>query len=244
MTFNLAEKICQQHRDAAYRVALEEVHEGGSNIYTYGGLDYLSDKFATVLQQCCINQGDVIAVILPASAATVVAHFAALKLGAIVTPLPPELPLDLLECLQKELHLKAIVVSEALFDEAQSLLSVHNELESFIASDDVSRNVYGQRGRGFWRAINDTGDDFKPADTYATTPAYEFLELIEHTHITRTFSTHGLIYQALSETETARKADERNREPMPSISDWSSREVLFEELYPVWFSGGSIQTTK
>jgi acetyl-CoA synthetase len=244
MTFNLAEIICQQQQDAAYRVALEEIHEGGSNIYTYGGLDYLSDKFATVLQQSGINQGDVIAVILPASAAAVVAHFAALKLGAIITPLPPELPLDLLESLQKELRIKAMVVSEGLIDEAQSLLSIVDEVESFIASDYVSREAFGRRGRGFWRAINDAGDDFKLASTYATTPAYEFVELIEHTHITRTFFTHGLIYDALRETETGNEANKNNAEPISSVGDWSSRDVLFEELYPVWFSGGSIQTTK
>src|SRR5512138_2444959 len=85
--FNIAERVCRRHADAVYRIALEDVKIAGLNTYTFGGLDYLSDKFAMILSQCGIKTGDVIATVLPQGAALAVSHLGILKAGAIVLPL-------------------------------------------------------------------------------------------------------------------------------------------------------------
>src|SRR4029078_1085219 len=56
--FNIADAICKRHADAVTRIAVLDAKPAGKNTYTYGGLDFLSDKFATVLAQCGISQGD------------------------------------------------------------------------------------------------------------------------------------------------------------------------------------------
>jgi acetyl-CoA synthetase len=239
--FNLAETICRKHPDASFRLAIEELRSYGSNSYTFGGLDYLSDKFAKVLQDCGIKKGEVVAVILPSSAAFVVAHFAALKLGAIVAPFPAELPVDLLESLITEIQVKALVINETLFEEAENLIVAFNDLPVFIASDYVSKNEFGKRGKGFWHHINQADADFKPASTSKTTPAYVFFEQVENSHLTRTFFFHGIIYDDLLKTERKSEAIQNPYEPRQLTEDWSSRNVLFEELYTLWFSGGSVQ---
>src|SRR5258706_4269232 len=84
---NIATAICRRQPDAVTRIALSDVKEGGINTYTFGGLDYLSDKFATALSESGISQGDSVAVVLPPSAALAIAHLGALKTGAVVVPL-------------------------------------------------------------------------------------------------------------------------------------------------------------
>jgi acetyl-CoA synthetase len=239
--FNLAETICRKHEDASLRVALVEPRSCGSNLYTFGGLDFLSDKFAKVLQGNGIRQGDVVAVILQPSAALVVAHFAALKLGAIVAPFPPELPPDLLESLMTEIEVKALALNETLFEEAENLIEGFNDKPVYIASDSVSKKDFGQCGKGFWHQVNQADGEFKPASTFATTPAYVFFEQVENSHLTRTFFFHGLIYDGLRENEKPDDYACDKGEPRQSTEDWSSKNLLFDELYPVWFSGCSVE---
>jgi acetyl-CoA synthetase len=241
MFFNLIETICRKHEDASFRVAIEESRCSGSNTYTFGGLDYLSDKFAKVLQSVGIKQGDVVAVILQPSAAFVVAHFAALKLGAIVAPFPAELSVDLLESLMTEIQIKALVLNETLFEESENLIEGFNELPIFIASDYVSRNDFGERGKGFWFVINNADGEFKPASTYATTPAYVFFEKVENSHLTQTFFSHGIIHDGLRKNEQQGDSPRGKDEPKQPAEDWSSKNVLFDELYPAWFLGCSVE---
>src|ERR1700686_356465 len=86
--FNIAAAICRRLADAPTRIALNEVKTAGINTYTFGGLDFLSDKFATALAESGIEPGDSVATMLPQSAALAVALFGALKTGALVVPLP------------------------------------------------------------------------------------------------------------------------------------------------------------
>jgi acyl-CoA synthetase (AMP-forming)/AMP-acid ligase II len=140
MPFNLAQTICSKHEDAIFRIAIEELRPSGSNTYTFGGLDYLSDKFATVLHNCGIRQGDIVAVILPSSAAFVVAHFAILKLGTIIAPFNIESSMDLLNGLIKTNKAKALVIDETLFNETE---------KSLIDSGDMPiKAIFAIRERG------------------------------------------------------------------------------------------------
>ena len=63
--FNIASAICRRHADAVNRIALKEAKEAGINTYTFGGLDFLSDKFAMALSESGINHGYSVVVMLP-----------------------------------------------------------------------------------------------------------------------------------------------------------------------------------
>jgi acetyl-CoA synthetase len=240
MNCNLAEIICRRHEDAIFRIALEEVRCSGSNTYTFGGLDYLSDKFATVLCDCGIVQGDVVAVALPSSAALVVAHFAALKLGAAVAPFNAELNKKLINRLIKQSQAKVLVIDETLFKASEKWPGDLQGVALFIASDYVSKNDFGAKGRGFWYEINFADADFKTVMTEITTPAYIFLEQVGNGKWASTISTHGIIVEGLR--RNAQHIDfECNAEtPVQITNDWSAEHVLFDMLYPAWFSGCSI----
>src|SRR5262245_25019194 len=113
--FNIAETVCRKHPDAVYRIALQEVKFAGINTYTFGGLDYLSDKFATILSHCGIGRGDRIATILPQSATVAVAHLAALKAGVIVVPLSIRAEQAQIEMLLGLSDAKVVVVDETIY---------------------------------------------------------------------------------------------------------------------------------
>ncbi len=242
MVFNLAETICSKHENAIFRIAIQEIRCSGSNTYTFGGLDYLSDKFATVLRNCAINPGDVVAVVLPPSAAFVVAHFAVLKLGAIVAPLSIEIEPIWLEQLVKESQANAIIVDEAFFNTSENLLQGLSAVELFVASDYVSKNNFGERGKGFWFEINFADSDFKIAEINETTPAYMFFEKGENGNLASTIFTHGLVVDGLRQNEKRRDFDCTEPEIEQTTNEWASKDVLFELIYPAWFIGSSIET--
>jgi len=69
------------------RPALIRQDEGSRTIVTYGALRRDSDRLAHALRARGIRRGDRVAVYLPQSVETVVAHLAVYKLGAVVVPL-------------------------------------------------------------------------------------------------------------------------------------------------------------
>lgn len=70
------------------RVAIVDVPEGGARrVWTHGEVKDASDRLAGALSALGIATGDRVAVLLPQRAEVMVAHLAAMKLGAIVLPL-------------------------------------------------------------------------------------------------------------------------------------------------------------
>lgn len=243
MNCNLAEIICRKHEDAIFRIAIEEIRDSGSNTYTFGGLDYLSDKFATALRNCGIKQGDVAAIILPPSAAFVVAHFGALKLGAIVAPFSAEFNIGSLHSLIKKSQANVIIIGEALFNECEKLFVDSQDLSLFIASDYVSRNDFGDKGKGFWYEINFADADFKIAETDETAPAYIFFEQDENSQLTSAIFSHGLLVESLRKNESRYDFDCDKETPVRTTNDWSSRNVLLNLLHPSWFFGFAVEAS-
>ena len=61
--------------------------DGKRRVWTHGELKSASDRLATALRDWGVGKGDRVGVLLPQSAEVIVAHFAAMKVGAIVVPL-------------------------------------------------------------------------------------------------------------------------------------------------------------
>lgn len=70
------------------RVAIVDLPEAGARrVWTHGELKEASDRLASAFSAWGVGKGDRVAVLLPQRAEVIVAHLAALKLGAIVLPL-------------------------------------------------------------------------------------------------------------------------------------------------------------
>src|SRR5262245_1865134 len=176
--FNIAAYICRRHSDAVTRVALTELKPGGSNTYTFGGLDFLSDKFATVLSESGVARGDSVAVMLPQSAALAIAHLGILKSGGVVVPLAIDLDPALLEQAVLDSNSRAVVLHESIRDIADCLRKALNPASFFVVSDlgAVSSD------RDLWADVDQASSDFAYVQTDATSPAFIFYNWLNGNH--------------------------------------------------------------
>src|SRR5689334_19075485 len=105
------------------------------NCYTFGGLDFLSDKFAAALVEQGISEGDAVAVILEPSAALAVAALGALKGGAAVVPVSPALDLINIEAVINHSGARTMVAPFAEREAYAAIAERHSITRVFLAGD-------------------------------------------------------------------------------------------------------------
>lgn len=236
---NLAETILRKHQDAVFRIALQDVKSEGINTYSFGGLDYLSDKFATVLSGSGISQNDVVAVMLPQSAAFAVAHLAILKIGAIVLPINFVAEQSVVETFLKETAAKCLVIDQTIQPRFISLNRDLLPIEAiFVAHDLVSKNDFGEGFRSFWYEVNFADSDYKIVATEVPLPAYIFFEgKADENIVVHTF-THNEIIQTFKDFPLPNLTQEQR--VFWTTYDWASLQVIFEMLFKSWFQGDAV----
>ena len=85
--FNVARGCCDDWAEAEPdRLAIVDLSDG-RRAWTYGALRDASDRLAGVLSRGGVGRGNRVAILLPQRAEVMVAHFAAMKLGAVSLPL-------------------------------------------------------------------------------------------------------------------------------------------------------------
>jgi acetyl-CoA synthetase len=95
------------------RLALEHYSPDGNHIrFTYGQLRDQSNRFANALSSLGVKRGDRVALLLPQSFETVIAHVAIYKIGAIALPLALLFGADALEYRLKDSGSVAVVTNQ------------------------------------------------------------------------------------------------------------------------------------
>jgi acetyl-CoA synthetase len=86
---NIAQACCERWSKSTPQATavLYENEAGESALYTYLDLDVACKRLATALQRLGVQQGDVVAIVMPQRFETAVAHMAIQRLGAIAMPL-------------------------------------------------------------------------------------------------------------------------------------------------------------
>ncbi len=86
--FNIAEVCCRRWSQETSRIALhyEDEHGNGAS-YTYAALQSDANRLSNALQSLGIRRGDRVAIVLPQSPETTVAHVAIYQMGAVAMPL-------------------------------------------------------------------------------------------------------------------------------------------------------------
>src|SRR4030095_7558335 len=234
--FNIAGAICRRHADALTRIALKEVREAGINTYTFGALDFLSDKFAMALAVSGIKQGDSVAVILPQSAALAVAHLGVLKIGAVLVPLPMGIDPALLEHAIANSGARAVVIDESINAGVEDYPVLSN-LESSLIVRDLRPAGANSKDKDFWTEVDRASSDFEPVETDSNSRAFIFYVVYEGNPQAVVHSHRSLIGQLPSfETFMEPEAD-----AVFWTSDaWSSANSLLGVLYPSGWYGCSV----
>ena len=111
--FNIAHGCCESWAEAEpERVAIVDL-SAGRQVWTYGRLKAASDRLAGVLARGGVGRGDRVAILLPQRAEVMVAHFAAMKLGAVSLPLFTLFGPEALEYRLRDSGAKAVVSDAA-----------------------------------------------------------------------------------------------------------------------------------
>lgn len=168
-----AREVCDGHSDSLLRPAVTEVRSGGENVYTFGALDYLSDKLARVLAGSSVGRGDRVAVVLGRSAALVIALLATWKTGAFAVPLSLQSEtrpaLDLMEIASP----KAVIIQDSCDPNlARSLRGLVPSI--FIVSDDAYNFIPAPGERNFWKEVYAASSEFEPAAGLSEPHAFLF----------------------------------------------------------------------
>ena len=237
---NIATEICARHADAVSRIALNDVKEAGINTYTFGGLDFLSDKFATALKASNITQEDLVVVALPPSAALAITILAVLKAGAVVVPLSIESDPDLLERVVANSAAKALVVDEAFHHAIEKASRYPSALISRFVVRDLRPNGANIDSKDFWTEIDRCSSDFRAVETNADSIAFIFYSEREDEIIGVAHSHRSAVGQ-FSAFETLNGVDADS--VFWSAGDWSSASDLLGLLIPAWWYGFSAVST-
>jgi len=162
--FNIAEACCDAWAaEAPDRVAVFDASDG-DRAWSYGALKDASDRLASVLAGLGVGPGDRVAVLLPQAPAVLIAHFAGLKLGAVMLPLFTLFGPDALEFRLSDSGTK-VVVTDA--EGAAKLAALRDRLPALCEVLSLD----GGPARDFWAEIAAAEPLPAPRATLAEDPA-------------------------------------------------------------------------
>jgi acetyl-CoA synthetase len=237
--FNIAEAICRRHADAPTRIALKEEKAAGINTFTFGALDFLSDKFATVLLESGMEPGDSVAIILPQSAAFAVTLFGALKIGALVVPLPMPADSALLEHALADSAARALIADETIYNSAAAVALNLPALKTQFVARDLRPRASGHDRTDFWSEVDRASSDFAASETDADSEAFIFY-VETRGRLTGVVHSHRSLIGRLTAFEMIKNLEVGHNSVFWTSDDWSSAELLLGMILPAWWYGHSI----
>jgi len=236
---NIATSICRRHPDPVTRIALREVKAGGVNTYTFGGLDFLSDKFATALGESGISEGDSVVVALPSSAELAIAHLGALKAGAVVVPLALRCGEVLFDHALADSGAKALVIDESIYEafESRARDAVY-PVTRFVVRD-LRPPATNTGSKDFWSEVDRASSVFDAVKTDSSCAAFIFYaesdgEIIGIVH------SHRSVAGRLAAFEMFNDVHGESEAVLWTPGDWTTPAVLLGTLYPSWWYGCSV----
>ncbi len=163
---NVAERVCERHLQAPERVAVfSENADGDRAEYSFGQLKRYSDQFANALRARGVEPGDRVAIVLPQTIETVIAHLAIFKLGAVSLPLAILFGPEALEFRLRDSGARVAITHSSRYDDVRALQAALPDLQSVIGCR------CGETRDEFWRLLERGVEDLEIAATAADDPA-------------------------------------------------------------------------
>src|SRR6056297_2428318 len=165
--FTIAKACCDVWAAAEPdRDAIIHIGEAGVRYWTYGDLKRASDRFANALRARGVGKGDRVAILLPQCPEAMIAHFAAMKLGAIVLPLFTLFGSDALAFRLSDSGAKAVVTDA---ENLAKVLALRLELPDL--AEVFSTDAATAPARDFWSEIDAASDALAAVPVGAEDPA-------------------------------------------------------------------------
>ncbi len=163
---NIAYQVCERHQSQPERVAIFYENAAGDRAsYRFGDLKRYSDRLANALRALGIERGDRVAIVLPQTVETVIAHLAIHKIGAISLPLAILFGPEALEYRLRDSGARAAVIHSSRYDDVRALAPDLPDLRHLIGCR------CGDSHSEFWGLLDRASETFAMVETLADDPA-------------------------------------------------------------------------
>ncbi|MEM8689613.1 MAG: acyl-CoA synthetase [Pseudomonadota bacterium] len=167
-SFNIARVVCDDWAARApEQVALVHVDaDGAARPLTYLELQRAANRLANLLKASGIEAGDRVAILLPQTPETAIAHIAIYKLGAIALPLADLFGVEALEYRFNNSGAKALITSHVSLEKISEIRDTIPELVHVWSIDGP-----GEGAAGLHEAMAEARDAFETVDQAPDDPA-------------------------------------------------------------------------
>ena len=161
---NIAHQVCERHQADDERIAVYyENADGARKQFSFGDLKSLSDRFANSLRALGVEAGDRVAIVLPQTIETVVAHLAIHKIGAVSLPLAILFGPEALEYRLRDSAARVAIVHASRYEDVVGLKPELPDLNAILGC--------GVGDTEFWKLLEQGSDRFDMVETRAHDPA-------------------------------------------------------------------------
>jgi acetyl-CoA synthetase len=231
--FNIGVDICDKWAGDTQRLALiYETKDGTVTRYTFSQLERLSNRAANLMRQAGIGKGDRIAILLPQTPETGIAHIAAYKVGAIVVPMFTLFGVDALQFRLTDSGAKLLISNAEGIAKITGLRAELPELKNIYCVDGA-----GEGCAAFHEGLAGCSEQFEPLRTRADDPA-----LIIYTSGTTgkpkgALHAHRALLGHLPGVEMSHDFLPHAGDLMWTPADWAWIGGLMDLLMPAWHHG-------
>ncbi len=229
--YNIGVDVCDRQRGGALAlIFLDERHR--EQRYSFADIRQLSNRFANVLGAHGLRRGDRLAILLPQTPETGIAHIAAWKAGLVSVPLFTLFGEDALEFRLSNSGAKAIVTDEIGI---AKLAAIRHRLPDLAAVFAISGG--GAGAIDFHADLVRASADFAPLDTAADDPAIIIYTSGTTGNPKGALHAHRVLLGHLPGVEMPHEFFPQEGDLFWTPADWAWIGGLFDVLMPAWHHG-------
>ena len=233
--YNIGTDICDRHAVGDGRPALVFVDErGGIARHSFDDIRRASNRFANALTAAGLVRGDRLAILLPQTPETAIAHVAAFKAGLVSVPLFVLFGEDALAFRLLDSGAKAVVTDEAGL---AKLGAIRDRLPALRRVFVTGRVADSAGHAGFDAALLRASDAFRPVATRADDPAVLIYTSGTTGNPKGALLAHRALLGHLPCVELANDFFPRPGDLFWTPADWAWIGGLFDVLLPSWHHG-------
>ncbi|HXZ07857.1 MAG TPA: acyl-CoA synthetase [Paraburkholderia sp.] len=238
--YNIGVDVCDKWADGSDRLALiYENREGEATRFTFDELKALSSRFANALRASGVERGERVAIFLPQSPETAIAHLATYKAGCIAVPLFALFGVDAIQYRLADSGAAALITDTAGMHKLAQIRDSLPALKAVFCIDaDASTAQPGTHS--FWDSLNAASEAFEPAPTSSDDPA-----VIIYTSGTTgkpkgALHAHRVLLGHLPGVEMSQARFPLQAKLIWTPADWAWIGGLFDVLLPAWHHGVAV----
>ncbi len=229
--FNIAEAVCDRHKNIADRIALYyENEQGDEKNYTFGEIKQLSNQLANLLSSMGVKCGDRIAIILSQRLEAAISHLAIYKLGAIAVPLSVMFGSDAVKYRLLDSGSRLVILDGAHRAMVDGMMPDLPMLEGYLDCD--SKN-----DAAFWSDIDKCENTFECANTRADDPAILIYTSGTTGPAKGAVVAHRCLLGNLPGFELSHNLLPQKDDLFWTPADWAWTGGLIDALLPSWYYG-------